>query len=391
MTKTLVERADELGDFFEEQAEEADRLGRLPDNTVKVLKDLGIVRALQPKDFGGDELSPVDFFETVLSIGARSGAAGWVSSVVGVHPFELAQGSRQMQEEIWGKDPDTWVASPYAPFGRGVPVEGGYRFTGRWPFSSGTDACDWIVLGGMIADEDGNVEGPTALRHFVLPRSDYEILQDSWDVVGLRGSGSKDVVINGAFVPEHRVIDTRELSDGSGPAKGREDSPLYRMSFHTMFSGAITTATLALAEGALGEAVAYMRRRKTSRANVVYRDPHQLSVLGAAAADIASSRLQLLHDIDRMWKLAQAGKPASFELRAEVRRNQVRLVHRAAAAVDEVVQRAGGAAMRLDNPIQRFWRDLHTGLGHGAHAADPIYQAYGASLFGDPIPPGVKI
>ena len=118
----LLDRIEELADLLADQAEEADALGHLPDVTHKALREAGIVKALQPKDFGGAELHPREFFEGILAHRRPlTRSAGWVSSVVGVHSFEIAQGTRQVQEEIWGEDPDTWVASPYAPDRPGQP------------------------------------------------------------------------------------------------------------------------------------------------------------------------------------------------------------------------------------------------------------------------------
>jgi alkylation response protein AidB-like acyl-CoA dehydrogenase len=388
----VLDRVEELAEFLKEQAEAADDLGRLPDETAKRLRDVGVVRMLQPKDFGGFESDPVEFFEAVLAIGSRHGSSGWVAGVVGVHPFELAVGTRRMQEEVWGADPDTWVASPYAPFGRARPVDGGYVFSGRWPFSSGTDLCDWVVLGGMITDDEGNVTDPSPVRHFILPRPDYEIIEDSWQVVGLRGTGSKDVVIKDAFVPVHRVIDPVDLETGAAAEQaGRGDVPLYRMPFHTMFSGTIAAATLALAEGALGAFVAYSQSRVSRAGHQVSQDPHQLAALGGAGADIQASRVQFLSDIDRLWDLAQRNEPIDVAVRAEIRRNQVRGVRRAVDAVDRLVAHAGGHAMRLDNPIQRFWRDAHTGLAHASNVADPVYTVYGLNLYGHDLPPGTRL
>ena len=387
----LLERVEALADHLAEHAEEADALGRLPEQTHKELRSAGVVRTLQPRDFGGAEGSPREFFEAVLAIGSRSASAGWVSSVVGVHSFEIAQGTRRVQEEIWGADPDVWVASPYAPIGRAERVDGGWIFRGRWPFSSGTDLCDWVVLGGMLTDRDGAVR-PDGLRHFILPRTDYTIVPDSWDVVGLRGSGSKDVVVDGAFVPDHRLIDPRDLESGAAAEQaGRGGVPLYKMPFHTMFSGAITAGTLAAAEGALAAWFAYTQGRVSTRGLVAATDPRQLNALGEAAADLQASRLQFLSDIDRLHDVCTSGGPVTLALRAEVRRNQVRVSRRAGDAVDRLVAHAGGSAMRMDNPIQRFWRDLHIALGHGANVAEQVYQATGTVAFGGEPPANVRM
>ena len=387
----LLDRIEKISDLVAEQAEASDALGHLTPETHEAMRDVGIVRALQPLDFGGEERHPREFFEGVLSLGGAHASTGWVASVVGVHSFEIAQGTRQVQQEIWGEDPQTWVASPYAPIGRAIPTDGGWIFSGRWPFSSGTDLCDWIVLGGMLCEADGTVR-PDGLRHFILPRSDYEILHDSWDVVGLKGTGSKDILIKDAFIPDHRIIDPAELGTGAAAEQaGRGDSSLYRMPFHSMFSGAITCATLAAAEGVMGAWLAYTRGRVSTRGVVAATEPRQLHALGEAASDLQASRMQFLNDIDRLYEVCEAGQRPSMELRAEVRRNQVRISQRAGAAADLLVAHAGGSSMRMDNPIQRFWRDLHIALGHGANVAESVYEASGSVVFTGEAPANVRM
>ncbi|MGK5113227.1 hypothetical protein [Geodermatophilus sp. CPCC 205506] len=381
------ERVEKLAEELAARAEEADALGCLPDDTAEQLRAAGVVRLLQPVEYAGFEASPVEFFETVLAVGARSAAAGWVSGVVGVHPFEIAQADRRVQDEIWGLDPDTWVASPYAPFGRARRVEGGYRFSGRWPFSSGTDHCEWVVLGGLLVDDDGRPQPPEPFRHFVLPRRDYEVLHDSWQVMGLQGSGSKDVVIRDAFVPDHRVIDPADLREGrAAQVAGRGDVPLYRMPNHTMFASAIIAATLAMAEGAVAHAVAHLRMRPTAAGRPSAAD---LGVLGAATADVAASRVHFLADIQRMYDVVCAGGRVDLATRVEIRRNQVRASRRAVDAVDRVFAVTGGGGLRSDNPLQRYWRDLHAGMNHICNVADPMYDADGRLRFGHPLPPGL--
>ncbi|MBM9461206.1 hydroxylase [Nocardioides sp. zg-536] len=381
----ILARAEELA----AEAPVSDELGRLSDTTAEILRSSGVMRMLQPKEHGGYEADPIDFFRAQLEIGTRSSSAGWVAGVVGVHAFEMAQMDPTLQKEIWADDPDTWIASPYAPLGRAKPVDGGYVFSGRWPFSSGTDHCQWIILGGLITDADG-VPVPGGLRHFVLPRADYEILHDTWDVVGLRGTGSKDILIKDAFIPGHRVFDPVPMEDGGlAEQVGRGDSALYRMPFHPMFTAGITTATVAMAEGALAAFVAAMRDRVTARGVKTANDPHQLAVLGRASADLAAGRNQLFDDIEQMTEHARSGERFSPEQRLTLRRNQVRIARRAVNAVDELFLHAGGTALRSGSTLQRCWRDIHAALNHASNNADPIYQAYGLNLYGNPTPPTV--
>ena len=179
------------GQGLREDALEADHLHRLTSGTVQVLRDSGGFRLLLANDLGGEEAHPVDFVDWVIAVGAEQPSAGWVAGVVGVHPWEISFMDRRVQEEIYGEDPDTWVASPYAPFGLATRVEGGYLFSGDWPYSTGTDYCDWVILGGMVEAPEGGQPVVPDVRHFVLPRGDYEIVDGTWNVMGLKGTGSK--------------------------------------------------------------------------------------------------------------------------------------------------------------------------------------------------------
>ncbi|MFE1511804.1 hydroxylase [Streptomyces sp. NPDC058726] len=385
----VLESVLEHAELLESDGPVSEELGRVSDEVAAVLRASGVIRMLQPRDFGGLESHPTDFLRTVFEIGRRNGAAGWIAGVVGVHPHELAQGDPRMQREIWGEDPDTWVASPYAPMGRARPVEGGYVFNGRWPFSSGTDHCRWVMIGGLITDQEGSVADRETI-HFVIPRADYEILHDSWDVVGLRGTGSKDIVVKDAFVPGHRLIRTDPVTDGSaGPIAGR-DAVLYSMPRNVIFSGAITTATIALAQGTLDAYVSWTRER-SSRFGSASRDPFQLSVLGPAAADIDASLGHVLHDLDRAFDIVSTGRLLTLSERAEIRRNQVSASHRAAAAADEIFKVSGGSQLHTRNPMQRMWRDCQSALHHVQNYAGPLYQAYGMDHFGGEMPAAVKV
>jgi alkylation response protein AidB-like acyl-CoA dehydrogenase len=379
-------------DIFRKDAAECDRLGQLTPVTEDALRSTGVVRMLQPREFGGTEDHPTHFMACVIEIASHSPAAGWVAGVVGVHPHEVALGDRRMQEEIWraSKDgPETWIASPYAPMGKAKPVEGGYVLNGRWPFSSGTDLCQWVTIGGFITEPDGTTVTDRRARHFVLPRSDYEILQDSWQVVGLKGTGSKDLVVRDAFVPDYRVIDTEEITEGTaGAAIGREN-PLYAMPRNVMFAGAVSAATIGICKGVLDAFIELVRVRD-GRYGKASLDPYQLAALGECAADIDASIRHFLSDMDRVHDTCAAGEPTPLSLRAEVRRNQVRATNRSAAAADKLFRIAGGVSLREDLPLERLWRDSQSAIHHVQNVQDPIMQAYGLDFFGHPIPASVK-
>ncbi|WP_193044809.1 acyl-CoA dehydrogenase family protein [Mycolicibacterium baixiangningiae] len=382
MTERVIDRVMELADQFAEQAAEAERLGHLSEATVKNMKAVGSIRLLQPVEHGGYEVHPREFAETVMATAALDPAAGWVNGVVGVHPYQLAYADPRVAQEIWADDVDTWIASPYAPQGVARPVDGGYVFTGRWQFSSGTDACDWIILGAMVGDADGTPVMPPQILHMILPRSDYEIVDDSWDVVGLRGTGSKDVIVRDAFVPAYRTMDGLKVMDGTAQIEAGMTKTLYKMPWSTMFPLGISSATIGICEGALAAHLDYQRERVNASGVAVKDDPYVMYAVGDAAADIQASRQALLANVDRIYDMVDAGREVTFADRAAVRRDQIRAVWRAVAAVDQIFARSGGNALRMDKPLQRYWRDAHAGVAHAIHTPGTIYHASALSSLG---------
>ncbi|MCV7285498.1 hydroxylase [Mycolicibacterium wolinskyi] len=382
MTKRVIDSVAELADQLREQAAEAEKIGKLTDDTVKIMKEVGSIRLLQPKRHGGLEVHPREFAETVMATAALDPSAGWINGVVGVHPYQLAYADPRVAQEIWADDIDTWVASPYAPQGVAKPVDGGYIFNGRWQFSSGTDHCDWIFLGAMVGDTDGKPLMPPQMLHMILPRKDYEIVEDSWDVVGLRGTGSKDVIVKDAFVPSYRTMDAMKVMDGTAQREAGMTNPLYLMPWSTMFPLGISSATIGIAEGALAAALDYQRERVNSSGVAIKDDPYVMYAIGEAAADINAARQELLTNADRIYDMVAAGKEVSFADRAAGRRTQVRAVWRAVSAVDEIFARCGGNATRMDKPLQRYWRDIHVGQAHAIHVPSTVYHASALSSLG---------
>lgn len=388
MSTTALQVIQERAEEIRAQGPVNEQLGKLSDTAAKALREAGVIRMLQPAAYGGAEAHPVEWAETVMATAALDGATGWVAGIVGIHPWEMAMADPRVQEEVWGEDQDTWIASPYAPMGVLRPVDGGYIFNGRWQFSSGTDHCDWIFLGAFLGDENGEVAKPPRNIHAILPRSDYEIVEDSWDVVGLKGTGSKDIVVKDAFIPSYRVIENAKLIDGTQPRDAGLTNPLYHLPFSCAFPLGITAAVVGIAEGALAHHLDYQRGRVQITGTKIKDDPYVLYAIGEAAGEIAASRAVLLDNANRMYDLAAAGHEFSFEERALGRRNQTQAAWRAVRAVDEIVARSGGNAMRMDNPLQRFWRDAHMGLVHAIHVPGAINHVSALAQLGIEPPPG---
>ena len=381
MTRVLDNIA-AIANQLREQAPEAERLGQLPDATAQLLKTAGPIRLLQPKKYSGYEAHPREFAETVMATAALDPASGWIAGIVGVHPWQLAFADPKVQDEVWADDHDTWMASPYAPTGIARPVDGGYIFNGRWQFSSGTDHCDWIFLGAMLGDAEGKMAMPPTMLHMILPRQDYQIVEDSWNVVGLKGTGSKDIIVKDAFVPDYRVMNGDHVIDGTAQKEYGVTETLYKMPWSTMFPLGISSAVVGIAEGALAAHLDYQRDRVGAQGTAVKDDPYVLFAIGEAAADINAARQELLANADKIFDAVDAGKEIGFAERAAVRRTQVRAAWRAVTAVDQIFARSGGNAMRTDKPLQRYWRDAHVGLAHAIHVPSTVYHASAVSSLG---------
>src|SRR6266478_7186897 len=226
-TQAVIAGVTELLPVLRQRAQEAEDGRVVPAESVKSLAETGFFRLLQPKTAGGLEADPVTFFTAVRLIASACGSTGWVASVVGVRPWQLALFPAEAQDVVWVAYPATRMSSSYAPTGRARLTGQGYTLDGRWSFSSGCDHASWVLLGGIVTDDEGKA---IDFCTFLLPASDYTI-DDVWDTVGLRGTGSNDIVVEGAFVPGHRALSFTGVTKIACPAHQVNTGALYRIPF----------------------------------------------------------------------------------------------------------------------------------------------------------------
>jgi 3-hydroxy-9,10-secoandrosta-1,3,5(10)-triene-9,17-dione monooxygenase len=333
------------------------------------------LRALQPRRWGGFELNPLTLFEAVAEVAAACPSSAWFLSVVGVHNWQLALFPEQAQRDVWGEDSSVLLSSSYAPTGKVERVDGGFRLSGRWSFSSGCDHCQWVLLGG-IAPSDGPAPD---MRTFLLPRSDYRII-DNWHVAGLAGTGSKDIVAEGAFVPEHRThrfIDAYMLQN---PGQVVNTGPLFRLPFGSLFSFVIAVPAIGAARGALDAYRSYMQAKVAAYdGSKVADDPFAQRRLSGAAVEIAAAEADVQNTWTEMWAQAEAGETIPLTARARARWNAANIVLRGVRAVDLLFEASGGRALFLDNPMQRYFRDVHAMRAHALNNPDKASQVFGYS------------
>lgn len=383
MDNEVLGRVRELLPTIAERAHETEDARRVPDETIRSLTETGVFRMLQPARYGGLEADPVHFYESVRAIASACGSTGWVTAVLGVHPWHLALFDDAAQADVWGTDPDVLIASSYSPVGTMVRVDGGYEVMGCWRFSSGVDHCGWALLGGMLVDDRGEPIDNTTM---LLPRSDYQI-RDVWESVGLRGTGSNEIVVERAFVPDHRVMRNYEFSQLRGPGQKVNQGPLYRIPFATVFSSAIAAPVLGVVAGCYEEFLARMRDRvRLSLGGGRFaEDVFAQVTVGRASSEIDASILQMDRNVHSLLDAAIAGVELPMQMRLRARRDQVMGTERALDAIDKLFKMSGGNSLNTGNPIERGWRDAHAGGVHVANDTERALSLYGRGAFGLPV------
>ncbi|HEY8089477.1 MAG TPA: flavin-dependent monooxygenase [Polyangiaceae bacterium] len=376
----LVARATSFKGTLAERAARGDELRRIPDETIADFREAGFFRMLQPARWGGLEVHPNTFFATQIAVASACPSSAWVLGVVAVHAWQLALFPLQAQEDVWGADPGTLISSSYAPTGKVARAEGGYRISGRWSFSSGCDHCQWVFLGGFVPPE---TEGqPPEMRTFLLPRSDYRI-DDNWHVAGLKATGSKDIVVENAFVPEHR---THRLVDGfkrKSPGNEVNQAPLYRLPFGQIFVRSVSTSAIGAAQGALDAFVETAAKRvAASDGAKVSEDPATQTVIARAASLVDETRLVLRRNFDEMMSLAVAGKDIGIDRRVRFRHDSAMAVVKSVEAVDLLFTASGGRAIFLGHPLLRCFLDVHAARAHYANNPDKPGRNFGGVQLG---------
>src|SRR6185312_9336820 len=353
----LTARAEALVPVLRERAARAEELRRLPDETIADLHASGLFRVLQPKRVGGSELPFRSLVELVAVISRGDGSTGWVLANLAAHHWLLGMWPKQAQDEIWGESPDNLIGSALIfPRGRATPTPGGYRLTGRWPFSSGVDAASWSLIGAIVHDQEAGTNEP---RIFVLPASDFTVI-DTWHVIGLAGTGSKDVAVDDVFVPEYRSVAVREITGGPNPGSGVNSSVLYQLPAISLFAFCIAGVSLGIAQGAIEYFTQTMKSRTSYYTGRNLADFVTVQVhLAEATAIVDAARSVMLGDCDEATGIVEGGEVPSLDHRARYRRDGAYAATLCTKAVDVLFTATGGGAIYARNPLQRAFRDVH--------------------------------
>ena len=360
----LIERARAMIPVLKERAKACTAARNVSAETVAEMTAAGLFRVLQPRRWGGYEMHPNVFFEIQKALAEGCMSTGWIYGVLGCHPYELALFHDRAQADVWSGKPDMLVSSTYQPVGKVEPAEGGFYLSGRWGFSSGSTHCGWILLGAINFATDG----PPDMRTFLLPRSDYQVIEGTWDTFGLQGTGSFDIVVERAFVPDYR---THRAIDGflcANPGQAQNQAPLYRLPWAQVFVRSVSTAAFGGARAAVQAAIEIMQSRvSTNTGKASKADPALHAAIARAIAEIAEMELTHRASFDELLSYAERGEPVPMERRALFAYQSSNVVRRLAALVDGMVQLLGGRAIYMSSAILQPWLDIMAARAHVAN------------------------
>lgn len=379
LANRLLERAAELIPVLRSRERAALAAGQVPAETIAEFAEAGFFKVLQPARYGGYELPPQVYCDIARILAEGCMSSAWVYAVVAVHNWQLALFDDRAAQEVWGQDPSVRISSSYMPVGKVKKVEGGFRLSGRWAFSSGSAHCDWVILGGMAPSE--GPEGKPDPLNFLVPRRDYKILEN-WDVMGLRATGSNDIVVEDAFVPDYRTIRELDMFDMNCPGHAQNTSSLYKMPFAQIFNRTVSTTSLGALKRALDVFVEATReKRATYTGERLARDTTiQYAV---AQVDRILDELTLVLDRDCRELMERAINGSwTLERRAALGASTTATVDRCVRAIDLLMEFSGAKAIFRGNAVQQAFLDIHTARAHVANNPYPYGRNRAAILFG---------
>jgi 3-hydroxy-9,10-secoandrosta-1,3,5(10)-triene-9,17-dione monooxygenase len=372
----ILRRVADIAPQMAERAVACDEARQVVSENMRAMIDTGMFRIPQPARVGGYELSLRTLGAAVTALSRACSSSGWVLMVMGAHHWCMGVFPEQAQDDVFGDGRDGLVAGTLSWQGNAIAVDGGYRVNGRWQFASGVDHAEWVMLG--CADPDSH--NPRV--HVVVPVGDLEI-DDTWHVMGLQGTGSKDVVAHDVFVPEHHAVDTRQMFGGTSLHATNHRSNLYRLSAEAMLCMSVSTAVLGSAQFAVDQFIQRTRERKVilTGASKAEHGPTQIRVAEAAAEIRAAHLLQqeVYDEFDRLMARGERFDPAH---RTWVRWQVSYAAELCRRAVTRLFSGSGAHAVYAPSALQRAFRNIHVGAQHASLDFDTGAEQYGRLLLG---------
>jgi 3-hydroxy-9,10-secoandrosta-1,3,5(10)-triene-9,17-dione monooxygenase len=380
---TMTAKARSLVPQLRERAARTEELRHLPPETERDLHEAGLFRMLQPKRIGGAELDYVALIDCAELLGRADASVAWNLANLASHHWMLGMFEQRAQDLVWSNDPDVLIASSFIfPAGRASKVEGGYRLRGSWPFSSGVGSCAWNMLASVVASDD-EADG-IEYRIFLLPKADYGIL-DTWNVAGLRGTGSSDVEVRDAFVPDHMTVAVGDLAGGATPGSKVNPNPLYALPVFSLFPYVLSGVALGNAQACLDDYAEVARHRISTYNRAKLSDFQSTQIkIAEASAKIDAARLIMRAACTEAMDDARHGRMPGMATKTKYRRDGAFSVNLCTEAVSMLFAASGARGLFTTGVLQRQFRDAHAINSHLAFNFDAAGTNYGRVALGLP-------
>ncbi len=380
LKQQIRDRAKEMIPLLRERINETNRLGRLTDETIADMQQAGFFRIMQPARYGGFELDPQDFFDVQMTLAEGCMSSAWVLGVVAIHSWQLGLFDDQAQQDVWGEDDSVLISSSYMPVGKVSRVDGGYKLSGHWGFSSGSKHCNWAFLGAMIPPEK---EGDAPdYRTFLVPRSDYEIV-DNWNVSGLEGTGSHDIIVKDAFVPEHRTHRATDGFDCDSPGNASNEHYIFRLPFGQIFVRSVSSSSIGALKGVVDSYITVNKDRVGLNDGAkIGQDPNAQMALAEAISVVDECKTIMARNFDLMVEAAKSGNALDINDRIKMRFDAALVSRKCTDAINNLFLSCGAQGIFRDHPLNRAWLDINAGRTHVANNPFKFGRSFGGVMMG---------
>ena len=379
----MARRAEALLPRLRERAALTEELRGLPPETERDLHETGLFRIVQPKRVGGSEFDYVALVDCAEILGRADASVAWNFANLASHQWMLGMFDKRAQDLVWDKDVDALIASSFIfPAGRARKVEGGYKLRGSWPFSSGVASCEWNMLASVVAfdDEADGIE----YRIFLVHKNDYRIL-DTWNAVGLQGTGSNDVEVRDAFVPEALTVAVNDLAGGPTPGSAVNPNPLYALAVFSLFPYVLSGVALGNAQACLDDYINVARHRSSTYNRAKLGDMQSTQIkIAEASAKIDAARLIMRSNCIGAMADARLGIIPDMATKTRLRRDGAFSVNLCTEAVSLLFAASGARGLFTTGVLQRQFRDAQAINSHLAFNFDAAGTNYGRVALGLP-------
>ncbi|WP_396929487.1 acyl-CoA dehydrogenase [Mycolicibacterium sp.] len=364
-----------------QRAAEAEELRRLPDATIADFRASGLARLLLPARYGGEQAPFPAILEPVRRMAHGCASSAWTLGFYTLHNWMLALFDEQAQDEVFAGGP-VLCPAPLAPTGRGVPVNGGVRLSGRWSWATGIMAADWVMVGALCGPDEGMYPA------LVLLPADDVAVQDVWHTDGMRGTGSHDVLVNDVFVPEHRLVGVIDVYGGTAPGAALHDASAYRWPMVPALALLAAMPALGAAEAVADGFATRLGERVLAYSGVAQKQQPAAQIrLGDARVRLRALHGLLNDTVETIEGMVDEGARIPRAVRAQARVAAAHIVHESRAVVADLLESSGASAHFLHNPLQRAKRDIDVISGHVVFDYDVSRELAGALEIGAPVSP----